>query len=375
MVEGRIWRDFNFFLFGCVLALLCLSLLSVYSATLNAVTAFGNPMHVLFPRHVVNIVVGLIGLTAMTMIDYRLLSSFALPLYVAVILTLSVVLVFGRIQEGAQSWFDLGVRTVQPSEFCKVAMIVVLASYWSRFEKLRHTWQVQLGGLVIGCLPVLLVLVQPDFGTAVIFGAIWLSMAWCSGIRLSHLLMLFLVAIPIIWVGWTYVLDDYQKARLLTFYWLHYDPTKVDPNDGYNVTQSLIAIGSGGMFGAGLTHGLLSQGNYVPVQYSDFIFAVIGEEMGFAGGIILILFFFLLLFLTISIARRARDLFGHLIAIGIFGMLFAHFAVNVGMTIGVFPVTGIPLPFVSYGGSFTFTSLLAVGLLQSIAMRWRRIVF
>jgi rod shape determining protein RodA len=374
-METRLWRESNFFLFGCVLVLLSMSLLSVYSATLNAVTAFGNPLDVLFPRHIINILIGLVAMGGMMILDYRMLSGLAVPLYIGTAVVLLVVLVAGQVTSGAQSWIGIGTRTIQPSEFSKLLVIIVLAAYWSRFEDRSHHWLIQLGGLVLVGVPSLLVLAQPDFGTALIFGAIWLAMAWGAGIRWQHLLIVFVLAIPLLVVGWQHVLNEEQHARLLTFYWLMADPSNVDPNEGYNILQSLTAIGSGGLFGTGLTRGILSQGNYIPVQYSDFIFAVIGEEMGFVGGSLLLILQGVLLWLTLSIASKARDMFGRLIALGIFGLILAHVVVNVGVTMSIMPVTGIPLPFISYGGSFTITMLMAVGLLQSISMRWRKIVF
>lgn len=374
-MERRLWREFNYPLLGCVLALLGISLLSVYSATLNAVTAFGTPLSVLFPRHIVNILAGLGVMGVMALLDYRMFSGLAHLLYVVMVAVLGLVLLIGQISEGAQSWIAVGTRTVQPAEMAKLLMIIALAAYWSRFEARSDRWMVQLGGLTLAGIPLLLVLVQPDFGTAVVFGVIWLVMAWGAGIRWQQLALLLGLSIPVMVIGWEFVLDDYQHSRLLTFYWMSVDPARVDPNEGYNIQQSLNAIGAGGWFGAGLTRGLLSQGNYVPVQYSDFIFAVIGEEMGFAGGMVLLMFQAGVLWLALSIAGRARDTFGRLIALGIFGMILCHVLVNVGMAMSIMPVTGLPLPFVSYGGSFTITTLAAVGLLESIAMRWRKISF
>lgn len=373
-MERRFWREFNFFLIFCVLALLTISLVSVYSATLNTMS-YGTPLRILFPRHVVNILIGLGVMTTMMFLDYRLLSGLARPFYIGIVAILAIVLIIGKISEGAQSWIEIGTRTFQPSEFAKLVTILVLAAYWTHFDEKRENWMVQLGGLVLVGVPLLLVLIQPDFGTAMVFGSIWLSMAWSAGIRWQQLLLLILGVVPVLLVGWQYVLNPEQQSRLLVFYGLLVDPSQVDANDAYNIVQSLTAIEAGGMFGAGLTHGLLSQGNYIPVQYSDFIFAVIGEEMGFIGGIVMLLFHGLLLWLTLSIAARARDTFGRLIAVGIFGMLLCHILVNVGMTMSIMPVTGIPLPLISYGGSFTIMSLAAMGLLESIAMRWRRIAF
>jgi rod shape determining protein RodA len=375
-VDFRIWREWNFFLLGCVLVLLSISILSVYSATLNA-TSYGNPLDVLFPRHLLNIAIGLVAMVLVASLDYRLLSGFAVPLYILAIAMLLVVLVVGGITSGAQSWLQLGTRTFQPSELAKLLVIIVLASYWARLEEQRSHWLVQLGGLVLAGVPLLLVFVQPDFGTGMVFGAIWLAMAWGAGIRLYHLLILLALAVPVALIGWEYVLDPYQQTRLLIFYWLLTDPAQAaqHPDESYNIIQSLSAIGSGGIYGTGLTHGPLSQGNYIPVQYSDFIFAVIGEEMGFVGGVVLLTFQALLLWIILSIVNDARDMFGRLIALGIFGMFLSHVVVNIGMTMSILPVTGLPLPFVSYGGSFTITTLVGIGLLQSIRMHRHRIVF
>lgn len=374
MVEGRIWRDFNFFLLACVLVMLSMGALSIYSATLHAVSADGTPLSVLFPRHLQTIVVGLVAMMLVTVIDYRLLSGLAVPLYIAAVGMLAVVHIIGEISEGAQSWILLGTRTFQPSELAKLLVIVVLAAYWAHFEDKSNHWAVQLGSLALAGVPMLLILLQPDFGTGLVFGVIWLAMAWGAGIRWYHLLTLAVAAVPTAVLGWEHILNEEQRSRLLTFYWLLTDQP-VDSNDAYNITQSLHAISSGGMFGTGLTNGLLSQGSYIPVQYSDFIFAVIGEEMGFAGGVVLLIFQGVLLWLILSVAEDARDMFGRLIALGVFGMLMSHIVINIGMALSILPVTGLPLPFVSYGGSFTITVLVAIGLLQSIRMRRRRIAF
>jgi rod shape determining protein RodA len=374
-MDAKLWREFNLPLLGCVLALISISVLIVHSATLNAVTADGSPLSVLFPRHLLNIFIGALVGMAMLSFDYRLLSGLARPLFLITIAVLGVLHILGIITEGAQSWLSVGTRTFQPSEIAKLTMIIVLATYFARFKERCGDWSVQLGSMFLVTIPMVMVLIQPDLGTAVVFGGIWLTMAWMAGIRWQQLLILLLLALPLVFIGWQWVLDAEQKSRWLTFYWLMVDPSQVDPNDGYNIIQSLNAIGSGGMFGTGLTNGLLSQGNYIPVQYSDFIFAVIGEEMGFAGSAVLIVFQFLLLWIALSIARKASDDFGRLIAIGIFGMFFWHLTINLGVAIGLLPVTGLPMPFISYGGSFTITTLAAVGLLENVAIHWRRLTF
>jgi rod shape determining protein RodA len=376
-VETRRWREYNWPLLVCVLVLLFIGVLAVYSATLTALAGNGAPLSTLFPRQLLSIGVGLAAMTAVTLIDYSLLSSLARPIYLAALALLAAVLVIGRISEGAQSWIVVGQRTFQPSELAKLALILALAAYWQHFDGRRDSWPVQIGALLIAAAPLLLVFLQPDLGTALVMALIWAVMAWGSGVRLIQLAALALVAAPTLYVVWTtdYVLDEEQRSRLLTFYYLLTDPGKVDFNDGYNVIQALSAIGQGGWFGAGLTRGIFSQGNYVPVQHTDFIFAVIGEEMGFLGGVVLITFQALLLWQILSVAAVARDTFGRLIALGVFAMLLAHVLINVGMDLSLLPVTGLPLPFISSGGSFMVTVLVAIGLLQSVALRRRKLAF
>lgn len=374
-MDARRLREYNWPLLICVLLLLLISVLAVYSATLNAVTGSGVSLSRIYPQHLGNIGIGLAVMVALTFFDYGLLTALARPFYLGIVGLLATVLVIGQISEGAQSWIAVGTRTFQPSELGKLALIIALAAFWQRYEDRRGRWAVQFGALLIAAVPMLLVLVQPDLGTTIVFATIWLTMAWGSGIRPIQLAAILGLAIPAAAVGWEFVLDTYQRDRLLTFYYLLTDPSQVDFNAGYNVIQALNAIGSGGWMGAGLTRGLFSQGNYVPVQHTDFIFAVIGEELGFLGGLALICFQGLLLWQALTIAGQARDTFGRLIALGIFGMLLSHVLINIGMNMSLLPVTGLPLPLVSHGGTFTIIVLGSVGLLQSIALRRRKLTF
>ena len=371
------WREYNWPLLICVLVLLVLSALAVYSATLTAVTRNGVALSRIYPWHLVYIVAGIVAMAGTTLFNYQLLSSLARPIYGILLILLFVVLIVGQVSEGARSWLAIGTRTFQPTELAKLGTIIMLAAYWQQNEGRANSWSVQLGGLILVTVPTIFVLLQPDLGSALVMGMIWIVMAWGAGIRMSQLGLLLLVALPLLYLAWNMdgLLDDYQKRRLLTFYYLLVAPTQADFNDSYNVVQALSALGQGGIFGAGLTRGIFSQGNYVPVQHTDFIFAVIGEEMGFVGAVVLIVFQALLLWQALSIASQARDRFGQLIALGIFGMFLCHLLINVGMNLSLLPVTGLPLPFISAGGSFMVISLAAVGLLQSIALRRRRLTF
>jgi rod shape determining protein RodA len=365
----RPWRDYNYLLLGCVLVLIGYSLAMVYSATLRDPVTEGY-----FSRHIVNLIVGAVAMVLLTALDYHALQAWTAPFYLFTVAVLAAVLVIGQVSSGAQSWLNFGLRTFQPSEAAKLLMIVVLAGYWARFEGSAGSWRVLLGSLALLGVPTLLVFVQPDFGTAMVFVALWIAMAWAAGMRWYQLVVLALAALPLAYLGWNYVLEDYQRTRLLVFT----DPLKYDPElkeGAWNIMQSLTAIGSGALTGRGWTHGLLSQGSYLPVQYTDFIFAITGEELGFAGAALLLVFLGMLIWQALAVADVARDTFGRLIAVGAAAMFLCHVLVNVGMNMSIMPITGIPLPFISYGGSFTMTSLAVIGALQSIALRRRRIVF
>ena len=364
----RQWRDYNLFLLGCVLVLMGFSLAMVYSATLRDVDTQGY-----FSRHVINLIVGGAAMLVLTSVDYNAYRGWVWLFYLSIIAILVVVLLNGMISSGAQSWINLGLRTIQPSEPAKILVIITLALYWERFEEYQGSTLVLLGSLILVGIPLLLIFMQPDFGTALVFGTVWLMMAIVAGMRWWQMAGLVVAAGPLGYYGWIHVLQDYQRSRLLIFL----DPIKYDPDLQYgawNIIQSLNAVGAGGLMGRGWTLGLVSQAT-LPVRYTDFIFAITAEELGFIGATVLLIFLGLLIWQAYAIAHVARDTFGKLIAVGIAGMFLCHVLVNVGMNMSIMPITGIPLPFVSYGGSFSLTSLAAIGILQSIALRRRKLSF
>lgn len=297
------------------------------------------------------------------------------------LLLLGYTLLAGTVSMGAQSW--LVGASGQPSEPAKLLLIISLAAWWSSRDEQRSSWLTLFGSLIMAGLPLVLVLAQPDLGTAMVIGVVWLVMAWSSSITWKQLAVLALIALPVLYVGWNDVLQPYQRGRLTAFMMDESEVEQVADKQEreavqavfYNVRASKVAVGNGRIFGQGLLNGTQSQRNFLPVQYTDFIFAVTAEELGFVGATALLTFLALVLWQAVTVAMRARDLFGRLIAVGIFGMLLIHTLENVGMNIGLMPVTGIPLPFISYGGSFTITVLAAMGLLQSIDMRRRSLVF
>ena len=363
------WRDYNFILLGALIGLTVFSLSMVYSATLH------DPMTVgYFSRHLVNLLIGIAVMVGITFLDYHTFQSWTFPLYIASVVLLATVLVYGNVLGGAQSWLDFGLRTVQPSEPIKLVMIMVLAGFWASQERFNGQWRPFICSVLLLSIPLFLVFIQPDFGTALVFGMVWIMMTWVAGMTFTQFGALIGVAAPVFYFGWTYILAPYQRTRLLIFL----DPIKYDPelkSGAWNIIQSLTAIGGGGFNGQGWTQGVMSQGNYLPVQYSDFIFAITGEELGFVGTGMMLVLLGVLIWQALDIAANSRDLLGRLMATGIAAMFLCHVLVNAGMNMSIMPITGIPLPFVSYGGSFTVTSFAAIGLLQSIALWRRRIHF
>ena len=269
-----------------------------------------------------------------------------------------------------QRWISIGPISIQPSEFSKLIMIVCLASVLEeRVGKLNTLDDLMPVAAYIG-VPFLLVLKQPDLGTSLVFMAIFFGMVFVSGIRLKLLFGIFgvgIAALPILW----HFLKDYQKMRIMVFM----DPN-VDPlGSGYHIIQSKIAIGSGMLFGKGLFEGTQSQLNFLPENHTDFIFAVVGEELGFIGAVCLLLLYLVVLWRGVQIAREAVDVFGRLMAVGITSMFAFHVLVNVGMTMGIMPVTGIPLPLMSYGVSSLITNIMAIAILMNIQLRKQKLLF
>ena len=373
------WRDYNWYLLASVLVLIGFSLLMVYSTMVGKNTVGYSD----FYKHLIWLAIGALGMLGLTLFDYHNLQVIARPLYVLMLALLGVVFLLGIERQGAQSWLGGQVLSFQPSEPAKLLLIVALAAWWSARAEARSSWVTLFGSIILAALPLGMVLLQPDFGTAMVMGFVWLAMAWSAGLRWFHILALAVIAVPSLVWGWNHLLHDYQQGRLRAFIMTEEElATITDPQVQeavsavfYNVNQSKVAIGNGGIVGQGWLNGTQSQLNFLPVQYTDFIFAVTGEELGFVGATLLLGFLCFVIWQAITIAGRARESFGRLIAIGIAALMMIHTLENVGMNMGLMPVTGIPLPFISYGGSFTVTMLMAVGLLQSIEIRRRSRLF
>ena len=302
--------------------------------------------------------------------DYKMLQGYGNKLYVFNLIMLLAVMFVGQSALGAQRWISIGPISIQPSEFSKIIMIVSLATMLeNRVGKLNTLHDLLPVDAYVG-LPFLLVMKQPDLGTSLVFMAIFFGMIFACGINLKILGGIFATGIAMMPILW-HVLKDYQKMRIMVFM----DPN-VDPlGSGYHIIQSKIAIGSGLLFGKGLFEGTQSQLNFLPENHTDFIFAVVGEELGFLGVTFLLLLYLVVLWRGMCIARDASDMFGRLLAVGITSMLAFHVLVNVGMTLGIMPVTGIPLPLMSYGVSSLTTNILSITILMNIQLRKQKLLF
>ena len=311
-------------------------------------------------------VIGLLGAVPLALVDYRRLKGYLPLLYGVTIVMLLAVTIVGASAKGAQRWIDIGPVQVQPSEFAKLLVVVVLAGYFSEHRLSDNTNFLKALGIL--SLPGLLVFAQPDLGTALVFAAIFFVMAFVGGAKLYQIGALVVSAVAMaalsIKLG---VLEDYQVARLTAFL----DPTGIT-DEGYQVFQSKLAIGSGGVTGKGFDATTLANLGFLPEDHTDFIFSNLAERTGFVGGLLLLGLFFVLVWRMLHVATVSRDRFGVLIAVGIATIFLFHVFVNIGMTMGLMPVTGIPLPFISYGRSNLVVSVIALGLLQSIAMRSKK---
>jgi rod shape determining protein RodA len=351
-----------------VAALSALGVLLVWSATQSSLIAAGQDPHTYLKKQLLWVVIGVVLMFVVSLADTRRLKAWTPFFYGATLLALLAVLTpLGSDVNGAKAWISLpGGFQVEPSEFAKVALIVMTAMIFSAARGERPGLRAVLLALA-GAAPLIgLVVIEPALGVALVLIVVTATMILLSGIRLRLVAALVgIVAVVVAAAGGLHLLKSYQLTRFTSF--LH--PSADLSGAGYNAAQAKIAVGSGGMFGQGLFHGQLVAGNFVPSQQTDFIFTVAGEELGFVGTIVIVFLLGVVIVRALRIATRADDLFGLLVASGIAIWFTFQSFVNIGMTIGIMPITGIPLPFVSYGGSAIFADMIAIGLLQSVHRR------
>ncbi len=366
---GRGWKDFDFYILFTTLVLMGFSAVTIYSADGGGALVPSN----LGVRQALYGSLGLVLMFIVASIDYRILGSLSWAIYGAAMIALLLVLVPGIGVEiaGSRRWFDLGFTTVQPSEFAKIATLLALASFVSS----RGPTMRELGNFVVSLLivllPMALVFRQPDLGTSLVYGVIWVAVLALAQTRRRYWVAIGAAAPLCVFIAWEFLLADYQRRRWTIFL----NPEADARGDGFNLIQARISIGSGGFRGFGIEGGTQSQLGLLKVRESDFIFAHASGMFGFVGMLALMLMFLILLWRCLHVSEVARDGLGQALAIGVTGMLFFQAFVNIGMNVGLMPVTGITLPFISSGLSSLWTFLIAEGILQSILIRQRKLAF
>lgn len=354
LFDRRTFRAFDYLLMSTLALLLGLGVLLVASAS-----SAGH-----FQRQMVWAAVALFLAVVVSALDYRKIADRAYELWVVTVLVLIGMLLYAPITSGARSWVSVGGVGLQPSELAKVIVVLALAHYFAERDPRPFGIRGLMVPGVLAVVPFLLIALQPDLGTASTFLPILAGVAWVAGLRLATAAWLAGGVLCVAPLGY-FLLEDYQRARLLTFWNPEADPL----GDGYQIIQSKIAVGSGGLLGKGLFSGSQSQLEFLPAQHTDLVFAVLGEELGFLGVAAALGLYMMLLLRILQTARMARDRAGTYIASGVAAVLLYHLLVNVGMVIGFAPITGIPLPLLSYGGSSALATGIAMGLVVSVRTR------
>jgi rod shape determining protein RodA len=360
------WRHLDLTLIVSAIALAVYGLFMVYSSTHRTLAEFDQDPGYYLKKQATFLVIGIVAMIVTALIDYRLIKVYAAFFYgLAVLFLILVQTPLGHSALGAQRWFQLAGFQFSPSLFSRMALVLMIAAYLSEVKgevQLRHV----TGATIIAAVPILLVFIQPDIGTSIILAAILVGQLVVSGTRARYLAVLALTAIVAIFGAFQlHIVKDYQISRLTTF--LQPDTDLQAAN--YNKQQAEIAIGAGGLTGRGYLQGSQTNLDFVPEQHTDFIFTVVGEELGFIGAILLLLLFGLVLWRAYRTAMVSKDPFGTFLAVGVATMIAIQVFVNIGMNIGIMPITGIPLPFLSYGGSALIADFIGMGLLVNVHMR------
>ncbi len=362
------WRHFDFWLLGAV------ALMTIFGITMIRSAVAGNielENANIVQRQLIFAVLGFIVIFAVAAIDYHLWASISRPMYIITAIFLGALTIAGQALYGSARWFDTGVILIQPSEIAKIVVILVLADFFARnMDKLGNlTW---IGRSLLYTLGIVVwIILQPNLSTSIVILAIWFSLLWASGLKLKYLLIFSGAGIVLPFIAFPF-LADYQKQRILNF--IISDPNATQ-GETYNIQQALISIGSGGLFGKGYNQGTQIHLRFLKVRWSDYIFAASAEEFGFIGSVIIMVLLLFIIYRCLRVARLSRDTFGALIAYGVAVLLAFQGMVNIGVNLKLLPATGLPLPFISYGGSSLLSLLLGVGLVESVILRHKALEF
>ena len=363
MLDRRLFANFDWVLLSIVLMLCAVGIVAMYSATM------GSPQLGRFlPRQVIWMGLGLaLALTA-TVIDYRIWAQFGSFLHLGAIFLLILVLFIGTGGPGSpvERWLQVGPIFLQPSEFAKLTLVLSLAHYFREGQRIGRLGIKELiWPSLLMLVPLLLILRQPDLGTALLLLIVFMPMIFLAGLKLWVLLASIVLGLCSLPIAWHFVLKPYQQERVLTFL----DPTRDPLGAGYHIIQSKIAVGNGGIWGQGVGGGTQGQLNFLPAHHTDFIFSVFAEEWGFVGTLTVLLLFMALIFWSLGHILNTQDRVSAMLTVGVVTILTSHVLINIGMTIGLMPVVGVPLPFFSYGGSAMLSQMFGIGLLLNVRMR------
>jgi rod shape determining protein RodA len=354
-------KNFDWLLFAAVLLLACFGLIEIYSIALGQ----GSANWLNFDKQAFFIVAGVILVFVFSFIDYRFVKSLYRYLYAFGILILLALLFVGHSLNGTKGWFYIFGFGIQPVEFVKLALIVFLARFFSGAVTRVRPWRYFVLSALSSFVLIALVMKQPDLGSALVLFSIWLFMLIFVGFDKKYFIMIVVSGLILAIVGWFFLFHDYQKQRLIVFF--NSDSSSL--SQGYNSSQAIIAIGSGGLTGRGVAGGSQSQNKFLPEAQTDFIFSVISEELGFLGVSLVLLFYSILFFRSLWALRRVQDDFAIFFILGTLGLIFVQMFTNIGMNIGILPVVGLPLPFISYGGSSILTFFVLIGIIENIIIK------
>jgi rod shape determining protein RodA len=363
-MDRRLWRQFDLVLIGIAAILILYGVIMIFSANQNQAD-----LRDLWWVQLTRAVIGLLVLVIIAAIDYRYYASLYKFLYGLMLVVLGTLFIAAELTAGTLRWLDFNLFPVQPSEIAKIVVIIVTAKLLADRDGDMGKFRNLLYSLLFIIPPLILIYLQPDLGTTIIIGVVWLIMALMAGVHLFHVGLLALGAVlisPFVWL----TMAAYQQERVLLFL----NPDQTDPSY-FNIQQALISIGSGGILGKGFGIGTQNQLHFLRVRHTDFIFSVIGEELGTLGALLVFALLVIIIWRIIRAADITGDPFGRLICIGVAALVFFQSFVNLGVNLGLLPVTGTPLPFVSYGGSSLFAFLIALGLVQSVLMRHKALDF
>ncbi len=359
-----LWRNFDFWLFGAVMFMSIFGVMMIQSAI-----AGNEVLAEAVSRQPIFLGVGTILLLVMAAIDYHYWGSLARFMYIFAIVSLLIIYVVGEARFGSARWLDTGVILIQPSEIVKILMVMVLADFFARNQDKPRDFRWIAESLIMTMGVVIWILLQPNLSTSIVILVIWFSLLWICGLPLKYLAIMAVLGLVLVAIAFP-LMEDYQQARIVNF--LFPDP-EARHGETYNVEQALITIGSGGWFGQGYGEGTQVQLRFLKVRHTDFIFSAMAEEFGFVGTTFIMGVFLFIIWRCMQIGKNASDLYGSLIAYSYAIMILFQGAVNIGVNLNVVPVSGLPFPFLSYGGSSLLSTILGIGLVESVSLRKNRI--